>query len=108
MLGENASKEEKAKLRAKFDRVLNAGLDEKNQAARKNLYPNIVGFGRTDALGRIGNFVFGTELNNDNLEVANAPVSFPPLWYASWLDWVQYNSSIQGPMKSVSKTARAV
>jgi len=98
VLGENASKEEKAKLRAKFDRVLNAGLDEKNQAARKNLYPNIVGFGRTDALGRIGNFVFGTELNNDNLEVANAPVSFPPLWYASWLDWVQYNSSIQGPM----------
>jgi hypothetical protein len=98
VLGENSSKEEKAKLRAQFDRVLNAGLDEKNQAAQKNLYPDIVGFGRTDALGRIGNFVFGTELNNDNLEVANAPVSFPPLWYASWLDWVQYNSSIQGPM----------
>jgi len=98
VLGENPSKEEKAKLRAQFDRVLNAGLDEKNQAAQKNLYPNLVGFGRTDALGRIGNFVFGTELNNDNLEVANAPVSFPPLWYASWLDWVQYNSSIQGPM----------
>ena len=98
VLGENATKEEKSKLRAQFDKVLNAGLDEKDQAAKKNLYPDFVGFGRTDALGRIGNFVFGTELNNNNLEVANAPVSFPPLWYASWLDWVQYNSSIQGPM----------
>jgi hypothetical protein len=29
------------------------------------------GFGRTDALARIGNYVFGTELDNDaNLRVA--------------------------------------
>jgi hypothetical protein len=98
VLGDNDSAQERSKLKDQFEKVLNAGLDEKSHAENENLYPTAGGFGRTDALGRIGNFVFGTELDNQNLHVADAPVSFPPLWYASWLDWVQYNGSIQGPM----------
>lgn len=98
VLGEHASDESKGSLRQQFDSFLQQGLNEKEAADRGNLYAAYGGFGRTDALGRIGNFVFGTELDNQNLRVADAPVSFPPLWYASWFDWVQYNGSIQQPM----------
>jgi hypothetical protein len=66
---------------------------------RSHLFPTPEGYGRTDALARIGNFVFGTELNNNkNLVVGDGPVNFPPVWDASWMDWVQYNGSIQQPM----------
>jgi len=67
--------------------------------ATRHLFPTPEGYGRTDALARIGNFVFGTELNNNkNLAVGDGPVNFPPVWDASWMDWVQYNGSIQQPM----------
>ena len=67
--------------------------------ANLHLFPTPEGYGRTDALARIGNFVFGTELNNrKNLVVGDGPVNFPPVWDASWMDWVQYNGSIQQPM----------
>jgi len=67
--------------------------------ANRHLFPTPEGYGRTDALARIGNFVFGTELNNNkNLVVGDGPVNFPPIWDASWMDWVQYNGSIQQPM----------
>jgi hypothetical protein len=67
--------------------------------ATRHLFPTPEGYGRTDALARIGNFVFGTELNNKkNLVVGDGPVNFPPIWDASWMDWVQYNGSIQQPM----------
>ena len=32
---------------------------------------------------------------NANLQMANAPVNFPPIWDTSWFDWVQYNASIR-------------
>ena len=98
VLGDNASDADKQKLRQEFEAFLNAGLAEKNAADAGKLYAAAGGFGRTDALARIGNFVFGTELDNANLRVANAPVSFPPIWYTSWFAWVQYNASIQQPM----------
>jgi uncharacterized protein (DUF2235 family) len=67
--------------------------------ANRHLFPTPEGYGRTDALARIGNFVFGTELNNrKNLAIGDGPVNYPPVWDASWMDWVQYNGSIQGPM----------
>ena len=98
VLGDNASAEGKSKLRQQFEQFLNAGLAEKGTADAGKLYEVSGGFGRTDALGRIGNFAFGTELNNANLRVADAPANFPPLWYTSWFSWVQYNASIQQPM----------
>lgn len=65
----------------------------------KTLYPVVEGFGRLDAIGRGANFVFATATgDNRNFAVADAPVSYPPLWDASWFDWVQYNGSIRQPM----------
>ncbi|MBZ5722098.1 MAG: hypothetical protein LAO03_17130 [Acidobacteriia bacterium] len=98
VLGTNSSDEAGSKLHDEFREFLEKGLAEKKEADARNLYPVAGGFGRTDALGRIGNFVFGTELDNQNLRVADAPVSFPPLFYTSWFAWVQYNASIGQPM----------
>jgi len=98
VLGDQASDVAEHKLRQELEGFLNAGLAEKNAADAGKLYAAAGGFGRTDALARIGNYVFGTELNNANLRVANAPANFPPIWYASWFGWVQYNASIQQPM----------
>ena len=98
VLGGNPTDEAKDKLHQEFKEFLERGLAEKKEADDRKLYPVPGGFGRTDALGRIGNFVFGTELDNQNLRVADAPVSFPPVFYTSWFAWVQYNASIQQPM----------
>ncbi len=98
VLGDNASDEDKKQLRRQLDAFLKSGLAEKDLAQSGKLYEAAGGFGRTDALGRIGNFVFGTELDNANLRRANAPANFPPIWDTSWFGWVQYNASIQQPM----------
>ncbi len=98
VLGENATDEAKQELKKAFDAGLAMGKTEGDLTEKLKLLPIRSGFGRTDALGRIGNFVFGTELDPQNYRVANAPVSVPPLWYTSWFAWVQYNNSIQQPM----------
>ena len=63
------------------------------------------GYGRLDALNRIGNQVFYTDLvmNNltgfeNNLHARDAPVSFPPIWTVPWLLWAQYDGSIEQPL----------
>ena len=56
------------------------------------------GFARLDAINRIGNFVFGNELDASNVAKLAAPVNYPHIWDASWFDWVQYNGSIRQPM----------
>lgn len=57
------------------------------------------GFGRLDALNRIGNEVFANQMGRpDNLRALTAPVAYPHIWDTSWFDWVQYNSSIEQPM----------
>ncbi len=98
VIGPKASKAQKAELRQHLQSFLATGLAEKDAADAGKLYAAAGGFGRTDALGRIGNYVFSTELDNKNLRVADAPANFPPLWYTSWFSWVQYNASIQQPM----------
>lgn len=61
------------------------------------------GFGRLDAINRIGNQVFFTDFGAppdliENYKPSNAPVNFPPIWGTSWFDWVQYDASIMQPM----------
>lgn len=57
------------------------------------------GFGRLDALNRIGNEVFGSQLGDRrNIAPLSAPVAYPHIWGSAWYDWVQYNSSIEQPM----------
>jgi len=64
----------------------------------KNLYPLQEGFGRTDALGRIGNTAFGDHLSSSNYQKGVAPVSYPYLWNIWKFDWVQYNGSVSQPL----------
>ena len=57
------------------------------------------GFGRLDAINRIGNQVFGDGMRlRQNVVPITAPVAYPHIWDTSWFDWVQYNSSIEQPM----------
>jgi mono/diheme cytochrome c family protein len=57
------------------------------------------GFGRIDALNRIGNEVFADQMGiKGNYAPLTAPVAYPHIWDTSWFDWVQYNSSIEQPM----------
>ena len=62
------------------------------------LVPTEEGYGRTDALARISNTVFGDHLGAQNYQVANAPVNYPPVWNIWKFDWVQYNASVSQPM----------
>ena len=64
----------------------------------RGLYPVQEGFGRTDALGRIGNTVFGDHLTSDNYQEGAAPVSYPFVWNIWKFDWVQYNGSVAQPL----------
>ena len=64
----------------------------------RHLYPVREGFGRTDALGRIANTVFGDHLAAANYQQAVAPVSYPYLWNIWKFDWVQYTASVRQPL----------
>lgn len=64
----------------------------------RHLYPVQEGFGRTDALGRIANTVFGDHLVASNYQEGVAPVSYPYLWNIWKFDWVQYNGSVKQPL----------
>jgi hypothetical protein len=65
---------------------------------RYGLVPTEEGYGRTDALARIANTVFGDHLEAENYAVGNAPVNYPPVWNIWKFDWVQYNASVSQPM----------
>ena len=62
------------------------------------LVPTEEGYGRTDALARIANTVFGDHIQAQNYAVGNAPVNYPPVWNIWKFDWVQYNASVSQPM----------
>ncbi|HET9317320.1 MAG TPA: di-heme-cytochrome C peroxidase [Vicinamibacteria bacterium] len=78
--------------------VLGAFLQQGWKEQTRHLYPVEEGFGRTDALARIGNTVFADELDGANDAIGNAPVSYPYLWNIWKFDWVQYNASVSQPM----------
>ncbi len=98
VLGEEHTPEEQAQLKQQLKELVKQGA--KLNDATKDFYPsdNQEGFARLDALARIGNFVFGTEINPDNYRVANGPVNYPHIWSSPWFDWVQYNGSVMQPM----------
>lgn len=99
VLGSDYSKQQKENLSSNFDirlAVLKKLLKLDKSVANKDVYE---GFGRLDALTQIGNKVFAINLDRpENYEGLTAPVDFPYLWLVSWLDWVQYDGSIQQPM----------
>ena len=98
VLGPQHSVAEGARLHAAVARVVAQGLISllQNQDHGRSIEE---GFGRLDALNRIGNQVFGAGMGiRENVVPITAPVAFPHIWDTSWFDWVQYNSSIEQPM----------
>jgi len=95
-----AYNEAKRRLKAQLDSFLAASSPETLTATRLDLYADHPGgFGRTDALARITNMVFGTEMGIDaNLIVGSAPVKYPSIWDAPYFAWAQYNGSIEQSM----------
>jgi len=98
VLGNDHYDEGKSELRRELASVLWVLLKQAASDQVKGLYPVEEGFGRTDAIGRIGNNVFGDHLTPDNYRVSNAPVSYPPLWNIWKFDWVQYGASVRQPL----------
>jgi mono/diheme cytochrome c family protein len=85
-------------LHKQLGETLKAFLAIKQNNPLAHLYPTREGFGRTDALGRIANTVFGEHLSADNLQPSSAPVSYPYLWNMWKFNWVQYNGSVAQPL----------
>lgn len=109
VLGPGASEEERGKLKQELSAVmdfLHNQLDTfKATLKAKSQKDTDEGFGRLDALNRIGNQVFYTDLAaaglsgyEKNLHANDAPVSFPAIWTVPWLLWAQYDGSIEQPL----------
>ena len=109
VLGPDASPAEYSKLKKDLSTTGDFLLNQKNifdkTVAAKGQNDTEEGFGRLDALNRIGNQVFYTDLATagltgfeKNLHANDAPVSFPPIWTVPWFLWAQYDASIQQPL----------
>jgi hypothetical protein len=99
VLGHGGSETARAELRQQLDSVWSQMKKIKGLETSVQARTVVEGFGRLDALNRIGNQVFSIWLRNDaNYAATSAPVHFPRIWDASWFDWVQYNGSIEQPM----------
>jgi len=70
-----------------------------NRLVKENATDLAYGHGRLDAFGAILNRVTASGLGiPENHGESNAPVSFPFLWTAPELDWVQWNSAVSSPI----------
>lgn len=98
VLGEAHYKAGKKELRRELKKTLLELLQTGAIEKRKKLAPTEEGFGRTDAIARIANMVFGAHLDDGNYQVGDAPVSYPPTWDIWKFDWVQYTGSVAQPM----------
>ncbi|MBL0163586.1 MAG: cytochrome c [Xanthomonadales bacterium] len=90
--------EGKSALRGELWDTIKAFATQGQNSPLRHLYPVEEGFGRTDALGRIANTVFGDHLSLDNYHEAKAPVSYPYVWNIWKFNWVQYNGSVKQPL----------
>ena len=99
ILGPDASDEDREVLKDQIDQVLKQYKQVKNLEERVAPWSIVEGYGRLDALNRIGNQVFSIDLKKpENYAGSSAPVHYPRIWNTPWFDWVQYNGSIMQPM----------
>ena len=109
VLGPDAGQEERDKLKKGLTEVRDFLLAQikiyQKTVKAKKQEDTEEGFGRLDALNRIGNQVFYTDLvmaglagYENNLHANDAPVSFPPIWTVPWFWWAQYDASIEQPL----------
>ena len=109
VLGPNASQADRTALKKKLSDAF--ALVEAQATTLENLYSRVhgqdteEGYGRLDALNRIGNQVFYTDMalsgvtvSDKNMHLRDAPVSFPPIWTVPWFWWAQYDASISQPL----------
>jgi len=97
ILGPDATRSARAELKGQLDKAI-AGYKD-TAALEEKVGGTYEGFGRLDALNRIGNQVFALDQNNTaNYAAHAAPVHYPRIWDAPWFTWVQYNGSIMQPM----------
>jgi hypothetical protein len=98
VIGQGRSLRQTLALKRELGKVVIEGI--KLQIAEPGRRDNVEeGFGRLDALNRIGNEVFATQMGEKrNYAALSAPVAYPHIWDTHWYDWVQYNSSIEQPM----------
>jgi hypothetical protein len=109
VLGSEASKAERNQLKQGLKAVgdfLKNQVDVTTKTLKaKGQKDTDEGYGRLDALNRIGNQVFYLDLAaggltgfEKNLHANDAPVSFPPVWTVPWFWWAQYDASIEQPL----------
>jgi hypothetical protein len=109
VLGPDATRAERRELKKGLSKAGDDVLDQAKALVKalkdKNQTDTEEGYGRLDALNRIGNQVFSTDLAmsgvtgfDKNLEARDAPVSFPPIWTVPWFLWAQYDASIEQPL----------
>lgn len=99
VLGPGATIDDRMALRTQLDQVLAQYKQVKDLEERVASQSITEGYGRLDALNRIGNQVFSIDLKKpENYAGSSAPVHFPRIWNTPWFDWVQYNGSIMQPM----------
>src|SRR5439155_2340044 len=99
LLGPDANADSRAALREQLDAVVGrvGTLHELDQKVSSRGVEE--GFGRLDALNRIGNQVFSIDLGKpENYAGSSAPVHYPRIWNVHWFEWAQYNGSIGQPM----------
>jgi RoxA-like, cytochrome c-like len=109
VLGPNAGEADRTALKKKLSDAF--ALVKAQATTLENLYSRVhgqdteEGYGRLDALNRIGNQVFYTDMalsgvtvSDKNMHLRDAPVSFPPIWTVPWFWWAQYDASISQPL----------
>ncbi|MBS0519839.1 MAG: catalase family protein [Proteobacteria bacterium] len=99
LLGPDSNEQSRARLARQLDDVVDRVRqlhDLDDTVSGKGV---VEGFGRLDALNRIGNQVFAIDLGKpENYAGSTAPVHYPRIWDVQWFEWAQYNGSIGQPM----------
>ncbi len=109
VLGPDATSAQRDELKKGMVKAWNVVFAQANalQGALKDKHQQDTeeGYGRLDALNRIGNQVFATDMAlsgvpgfDKNLVARDAPVSFPAIWTVPSLLWAQYDASIEQPL----------
>lgn len=99
VLGENATVSNKLRLWWALAGVTLDGIQRASSGSfQPHLYPTQEGYGRTDAIARISNVVFGDHMSSDNYRTARGPASYPYMWDIWKFDWEQYGAFVAQPM----------
>ena len=99
ILGPDSTVADREALKYQIDQVLKQLKAVKNLEEAVASQSVLEGYGRLDALNRIGNQVFSIDLKKpENYAGSSAPVHYPRIWNTPWFDWVQYNGSIMQPI----------